>query len=93
MVYRGKRRIFVPKGGGIGGTCQGGHTGVSFQKEKESGTCQWFIGEHKEFHSKKRRNRRYASEKGLVGVSFRKEKEWAVRVKRRLVLKRRLMMI
>ena len=38
----------------------------------------------KEIHSKKRRNGRYASEKGLVGVSFQKEKEWAVRVKWRL---------
>ena len=38
----------------------------------------------KEIHSKKRRNGRYAPEKGLVGVSFQKEKEWAVRVKWRL---------
>ena len=46
MVHRGKRRIFVPKGEGIGGTCQGGHTGTSSQRGRKGGTCQWFIGGH-----------------------------------------------
>ena len=34
------------KGEGIGGTCQGGHTGASSQKGRKDGTCQWFIGGH-----------------------------------------------
>ena len=39
---QGETKDFRPKRGGISGTCQGGHTGVSCQKEKEGGTCQWF---------------------------------------------------
>ena len=54
-----------PKRGGISGTCQGGHAGVSCQKEEEGGTCQWFYRRRK-------------------GDSFQKEKEWAVRVRKRV---------
>ena len=63
MVYRGKRRIFVPKREGIGGTCQGGHTGASSQKGRKGGTCQWFIGGHEGVSFQKEKERRYASRK------------------------------
>jgi hypothetical protein len=54
------------------------------KKRRKAVRANGFTGGEKEIHSKKRRNGRYASEKGLVGVSFQKEKEWAVRVKWRL---------
>ena len=64
MVYRGKRRIFVPKRGGISGTCQGGHAGVSCQKEEEGGTCQWFY---------RRAKRRFIPKREGMGGTVQKE--------------------